>query len=246
MKKYIKFLTILAIGAGFVSSASAAVTPKKATPSTRSDAVIFKVHDIIPVDNNGIVTGCDFTLSLYNRTSINFRNFTLNLNWEDSVDERFQFDRYMATIMDAKELELSKQANAMPEDEKAQPLSTAITVNAFGANKQLSVKSHIDNEKCYLLLREAKFSVTPCDIARGADNAGSFSMGDKGKECTALFQFVSTENPEYFGQFKDMSATEIAMQNQSEQNKELVEVDDVLNKIIENMGISDKTLSNIN
>ncbi len=242
MKKYIKILTVLAVSAGFVSSAVAAA-PKNDTPTTRGDAVIFKVHDIVPVDNNGVVTGCDFTLSLYNRTSINFRNFTLNLNWEDSVDERFHFDRYMATIM--KPEDLNKQADALPAEETAKPLSTAITINAFGANKHLSVKSHIDNEKCYLLLREAKFSVTPCDIARGADNAAAFNLGDKGKECTALFQFVSTDNPEYFGQFKDTSATELALQSQSEQNKELTEVDIVLNKIIENMGISDKTLSNI-
>lgn len=242
MKKYIRFLTVLTVSAGFISSAYAAATPKNETPTTRGDAVIFKVHDIVPIDNNGVVTGCDFTLSLYNRTSINFRNFTLNLNWEDSVDKRFQFDRYLATIKSAEKL--SKQATA--DNENVQPLSAAITVNAFGAKKHLSVKSHIDNEKCYLLLQEAKFSVTPCDIARGADNATSFNMGDKGKECTALFQFVSAENPEYFGQFKDISATEIAMQSKSEQNKELVEVDIILNKIIENMGISDKTLSNIN
>ena len=34
--------------------------------TTKSDAVIFKIHDITPVADNGIVTGCDFILTLYN------------------------------------------------------------------------------------------------------------------------------------------------------------------------------------
>ncbi len=244
MKKYIQFLAILLAGTGIVSSAFAATASKTDTPTTRGDAVIFKVHNIVPTEDNGIVTGCDFTLSLYNRTAINFRNFTLNLNWKDTVDERFQFDRYIATIMDAEEL--AKLKDILAKETTSQPVQTAITVNAFGANKQLSVKSHLDSEKCYLLLREASFSVTPCDIARSMDNTTSFTMGDKGKDCTALFQLVSTDNPEYFGQFSNTSATEIAQQNMNAQNRELSEVDVVINKIIENLGISDKALSNIN
>lgn len=244
MKKYMKILAVLLASTGFVSSADAATASKTETPTTRSDAVIFKVHDIVPVDDNGVVTGCDFTLSLYNRTAINFRNFTLNLNWKDTIDERFQFDRYLASIMDAEEL--AKQQDLLSKDAEPKPIQTAITINAFGANKQLSVKSHLDSEKCYLLLRKANFSVTPCDIARSMDNTGSFTMGDKGKDCTALFQFVSTDNPEYFGQFSDTSATEIAQQNLSSQNRELSEVDVVINKIVENLGISDKALSGIN
>lgn len=244
MKKYIQFLAILLAGTGFISSASAATASQATTPTTRGDAVIFKIHDIIPTDDNGIVTGCDFTLSLYNRTAINFRNFTLNLNWQDTVDERFQFDRYIATVMDADEL--ADQKDLLDKESISKPVQTAITINAFGANKQLSVKSHLDSEKCYLLLRDANFTVTPCDIARSMDNAEGFTMGDKGKECTALFQFVSTNNPEYFGQFSNTSATEIAEQNLNAQNKELSEVDVVINKIIENLGISDKALSNIN
>ncbi len=244
MKKYIQFFAVLLACTGLVSSAIAAIATKRDAPTTRGDAVIFKIHDIVPIDDNGIVTGCDFTLSLYNRTAINFRNFTLNLNWKDTVDERFQFDRYIASIMKADEF--SKEKELLDKEIVSQPVQTAITINAFGANKQLSVKAHLDSEKCYLLLRKADFSVTPCDIARSMDNTASFTMGDKGKECTALFQFVSTDNPEYFGQFSNTSATEIAQQNLTAQNKELSEVDVVINKIVENLGISDKALSNIN
>ena len=39
-------------------------------PTTKSDAVIFKIHDITPVTDNGVVTGCDFLITLYNNLII--------------------------------------------------------------------------------------------------------------------------------------------------------------------------------
>ena len=156
MKKSMKFLALLLLSsATLVPSAvfAAPQAPKKAIPTsatTRSDAVIFKVHDVEPVLVEGVVTGCDYTVTLYNRTSINFRNFTINLDWEDPVDERFRFDRYAEAIMSQDEF--NKYKEVIKEDNNKKPVSTSVTVNAFGADKQISVRSHIDSEKCYFAL----------------------------------------------------------------------------------------------
>lgn len=253
MKKVIGLLSILLAGASFIATDSHAATRMQArqgktlneqAPTTRNDAVIFKVHDIKPIAEDGVVKGCDYTVTLYNRTSINFRTFTVNLNWKDTVDERFQFDRYVESIVGKDEA--LKHKDFLIKKEISQPMQSAITVNAFGANKQISVKSHIDNEKCYLLLTDAEYTVTPCDIARSIDSTANFGGGIDSKDCTGLFQLVSTSNPEYFGQFKDTSATELAAKSEEADTKELTDIDSIITKIVDNLGTSDRTLTDIN
>lgn len=249
MKKSIRLLSVLLCGCALFSGlAQAADTnaPKKAKkvdPTTRRDAVIFKVHDIAPVEEEGIVTGCDFSVTLYNRTSINFRNFTLNLAWNDKVAEKFKFNEYMEKFLS--EEEFDQQKKFLGDEIAAQPLLAAITVNAFGADKQISIRSHVNSVKCYLMLSNASYSVTPCDIVRNID-APNVGGNFDNKECTALFQFVDTSNPEYFGQFKKLPATDIALQAQVGRSQELTDIDDIIDKIVENLGVSDKALTNIN
>jgi hypothetical protein len=213
-------------------------------PTTNGNVVVFKVHDIKPVSSDGVVTGCDFTLTLYNRTSVNFRSFTLNMDWKDSVQDNFKFDKYVESILGSEEA--AKQKQFINSKFKQSPLQTSITVNAFGADKQISINSHIDSEKCYLMLNKASYSVTPCDIVRNMTSGKGLNIGTSGTECSALFQMVDTSNPEYFGVFKDISATELASKNKEEEKRELSDVDLVVDKIVENLGVSGKTLAEIN
>ena len=247
MRKYNKFFTALIFALMFANQAFSAATDSSKTqnvnaaePTTRDNAVIFKIHDIKPVDNEGVVTGCDFLLTLYNRTAVNFRSFTINLDWIDEVESSFRFDKYLESVIGFEEMR--KQKEYLGEKFESEPLRTAITVNAFGADTQISVKSHIDSEKCYLLLKEASFNVTPCDIVRSIDNMTTSASQD----CTNLFQMVDTSNPEYFGQFKNVSATELAMKKRESESRELSDIDLVINKIVENMGASGDTLAEIN
>jgi hypothetical protein len=246
MRKSIKFFTVLLCGVALlsVSSEAAERNSKKAENSTtRRDAVIFKVHNVEPIAEDGIVTGCDFDVTLYNRTSINFRNFTLNMSWNDKVEEKFKFGNYMEKFLTKEEL--AQQKNLLTDAVEVKPLQSSVTINAFGADKQISVHSHVNSEKCYLMLSNASFSVTPCDIVRNVDMPTTGNNFDN-KECTALFQFVDTSNPEYFGQFKKLSATELEEQSRDFEAHELSDIDSVINKIVENLGASDKTLTDIN
>ena len=83
MKKITGILAALLVSAGVLTISSAVAAPNKdkalkEEPSTRNNAVIFKIHNIDPVLKEGVVIGCDFDVTLYNRTPVNFRNFTLN------------------------------------------------------------------------------------------------------------------------------------------------------------------------
>lgn len=249
MKKIAKFLSVLCIGSAFFTSSvvqAAEKLPKAdeaqtIEQTTRPDAVIFKVHDINPVSEDGVVTGCDFTVTFYNRTAINFRSFTLNMLWNDSVDEHFKFDKYMESFFSPEDL--AKQKELLGEDSVSRPLQTAVSVNAFGADKQVSIRSHVNSEKCYLMLTDASYTIPSCDIVRSIDSkANNISNQD----CTKLFQFVSTSNPEYFGQFKKQTATEIVEQEKVKENSELADIDAIIGKIVENLGTSDKALTGIN
>jgi len=250
MRKSVKILSaLLLFSVAFLSTEAKAAEQTQNTgdqeeqqPTTRPDSVIFKVHDISPVLDDGIVTGCDFTMTLFNRTSINFRSFTVNLAWTDTVDEKFKFSRYMESFLGPEEF--SKQKDLIESDAPDQPLQTNISVNAFGANQQISVRAHVNSDRCYLMLSRASYTVSPCEIARNLDTAGSANVSNK--ECTNLFEVVDTANPEYFGKFKQVSSTEEAIQNEIIEKKELSDIDDVLNKIVENLGLSNKALTNIN
>ena len=249
MQKTIRFLSALLLSCSALISAANAVEAKNVNnkqkgneATTRSDAVIFKVHDIAPISEDGIVTGCDFTVTLYNRTSINFRSFNINLEWTDNVDEKFKFSRYMESFIG--EEEFAKQKDFIGEDAAAEALQTSITINAFGSDKQISVRSHINTDKCYLMLSTASYNISPCNIVRSVDNATDNNLDNK--ECTDLFQFVDTSNPEYFGQFKKISATELAQQNMLSEKGELSDVDELIDRIVENLGTSSDKLTNIN
>ncbi len=248
MRKVAKFLSVLCIGSAFFMSSvvqAAEKAPKAdetqtTKETTRPDAVIFKVHDINPVSEDGVVTGCDFTVTFYNRTAINFRSFTLDMLWNDVVDERFKFDRYMESFFSPEDL--AKQKELLGEDSVSKPLQTAISVNAFGTDKQVSIRSHVNSEKCYLMLTEASYKISSCDIVRNVDSKNNIGNQD----CTKLFQFVNTSNPEYFGQFKKQTATELVEQEKVKENSELADIDAIIGKIVENLGTSDKTLTDIN
>lgn len=209
--------------------------------TTKSDAVIFKIHDITPVADNGIVTGCDFILTLYNRTPVNFRSFTINLNWNDTVEDGFAFDKYVETVIGKEEA--LKQKEFLKDKTSSAPVKKDITVNAFGIDKQVSIKSHIDTEKCYLLLTKADYKVTPCDIVRSTDSA---MISGSNNDCSSLFQLVDTGNPEYYGKFKNIPATDLAMSRREAEKRELSDIDMVISKIVENLGTSGNALADIN
>lgn len=243
LASFIMFFMAFASTQAFASTPSDANKTDAEKPTTRSDAVIFKIHEVEPTMEEGAVVGCDFTVTLYNRTDVNFRTFTLNLDWKDDVDEMFKFNQYISNYIGKEEADLF--SNLVNKDEIAsKPLSAMVTVNAFGADKQISVRSHVESEKCYLMLTEASFTVSPCEMVRSnvSTNIGDMSGGKS--NCSNMFEFVNTSNPEYFGQFKNISATDEASQQQQQQQEELSSIDEIIGRIVENMGMADKTLAN--
>ena len=245
MKKVTAFMFLCFMTFASSLSFAANVNQDKKTnenSSTRSDAVIFKVHDIVPVTEDGVISRCDFTVTLYNRTNINFRSFTLNLEWKDSVDENFKFDQYVMSYISKDEFAEFKDIVEKDKD-SADVLKTQIVVNAFGADKQVSIKSSVNNEKCYLMLSDADFTVSPCETVR-TTTLKSLEDLNKGKEeCSGFFQLVNTSNPEYFGKFKNISASDEKEQEMESQKNALQSIDELINKVAKNMETATNALT---
>ena len=87
-------LSSLSIALGLASfGAYAQEAEPQQEDTTKPRAVLFKVHDIKPVENtDGVVTHCDFLVTFYNRTTDSFRQAKVDMGWTDEVTERYVID----------------------------------------------------------------------------------------------------------------------------------------------------------
>ena len=61
--------------------------------SEKPHAILFKIHDIKPIENSdGVVTSCQYTATFYNRSPFNLRQAKMNLEWTDKISDLFQIE----------------------------------------------------------------------------------------------------------------------------------------------------------
>lgn len=203
-------LFIASLGLGIIAGVSAA--------SAASDAVLFKIHDVVPVKNaDGNVVSCDVGATFYNRTSEELVNAALDLVWTDEVvaDAINQEER------NAKEAKRSGRRN-LPRYNTATYNERTVRMNLrlppMKPQQQVTLKSKVTTDRCFLLLNDMEVNVTNCG-----------SNGDKSKNystktnCNNLFLFVNPKSPEYYSEFKpvsmdELNAQELNMNNQQKQD----------------------------
>ncbi len=183
--------------------------------TTKPRAVLFKVHDIKPVENTeGVVTHCDFLVTFYNRTTDSLRQATIDMGWVDSVTERYLIDEESAKAETAEKARQNRPmvaANA----KKMPDVTTSVEMPALGAYKQATVKGSVKTEKCFLLLDNLDYNVSACSIIGKDDNSQPdnsrrqrMTASRNTSECANLFEYVDSKNPEYYGEFKDIPFSE--------------------------------------
>jgi len=183
--------------------------------TTKPRAVLFKVHDIKPIENTeGVVTHCDFLVTFYNRTTDSLRQATIDMGWVDSVTDRYVIDEENAQT----EVENKKRLNrptVAANAKKTADVTTSVEMPALGAYKQATVKGSVKTEKCFLLLDNLDYNVSACSIIgqdgnTRPDNSRRQRMtaSRNTSECANLFEYVDSKNPEYYGEFKDIPFSE--------------------------------------
>ena len=189
------------------------------------NGVLFKIHDIVPVKNaDGIVVSCDLGATFYNRTGAEVSNAALTLVWSDEVvaDAINQEERK------AREARRTNRRNT-PRYNTASYNSKDISLNLrlppIKPHQQISLKSKVMTDRCFLLLNDMEVTVTKCGTA--ASNEELSKIG-----CDNLFRFVSPKSPEYYSEFKEVSPDELAAQEDNLNNIKKMEVIDLYNSTL--------------
>ncbi len=250
-KAWCSTLALAFTGAAFAACAQEAAPAEDQT--TKPRAILFKVHDIKPVENTeGVVTHCDFLVTFYNRTTDSLRQAKIDMGWTDEVTERYMIDE-----ADAKP-ETSTRTRSTRSSRNAEPvlgeITTSVDMPALGAYKQATVKGSVKTEKCFLLLDNLEFNVASCSIiGQNAENENSsrssrrtrVAASRNNSECANLFEYVNSKNPEYYDEFKNISYSEQERLLSDEKKQDISDIESTYETIVNNFEKADSIMNNI-
>ena len=178
-------------------------------------AVLFKIHDIVPEkDANGKVLYCNVGATFFNRTKMDIANAAISLKWEDEVigeaidqEERAEKE-YKRTNSRA------QRSRYSTSNFTGKTISTSLKLPQLKVNQQVTLKTKVDTDRCFLLLNDMDITVNNC---------GTAGMSDKVSRqgCNNLFRYVSPKNAEYYMEFKEVTPEEqLAIENAEVANVE--------------------------
>ena len=221
--------------------------------TTKPRAVLFKLHDIKPVENTeGTITHCDFLVTFYNRTTDSLRQAKIDMGWTDEVTER-----YFAEEDDEKKTSSRTRSNRSSNRIAAPVLgeiTTSVDMPALGSYKQTTFKGSVKTEKCFLLLDNLEFNVSSCssigDNANNNENTRNsrrsrVAASRNASECANLFEYVDSKNPEYYGEFKNISYTEQERLLSDEKKQDISDIEATYEKIVKNFEKAASIINNI-
>lgn len=216
-----RFLLLSALA---LASASTFVAPARAEDN---DAVLFKIHDVVPIKNSeNQTTACDYHVTVYNRSEKNISSASLLLTWTDQAID--------AVIRDEKNMRAksqnSQEASTLPNTALTTPIqiTSQVEIPKLAPQKQVSLRARIQSDRCFLLTENVEVQVKSCVL--GEDNSSSdtrrraTASRSSNTPCDGLFQFVSPENPEYYRDFKPISYNDEQNQAQMKRNNDRIDI----------------------
>jgi len=211
--------------------------------ANKPQAILFKIHDIKPILNSdGVVMSCEYTATFYNRTPLSLRQAKLDFGWTDEISDLFPIDE----TAPAEKTEDKPSKNA-PKVESLGTIQSSVDVPALGSLKQVSVRGTAQTDKCFALFDTLKFKVSNCNVLNQESSPENRPLRVNGGDssCTALFTYVNSEHPEYYGEFKAISYEEQIQQEKTQEEKEQEIIDSVNKKISTDLTQTDTIVSNI-
>ncbi len=234
MIKNIKIFTgCLAIGlASFIGCANA-----------DDDVILFKIHDVVPVKNSdGLIVSCEFGATFYNRSNNEVNNTSLNLVWADEV------------VADAINQEERNNMEAQRSGRRNVPRYGTATYNSntvsldlrlppLKAKQQISLKSKVASDRCFLLIEDMEINVNSCNIVR--KDGGNASVMTK-EACQNLFRNVSPKSSEYYSDFLPVSLETRISEEDALSTKKYKEMEDIFSQVVNVVNAIDESLSAAN
>ncbi len=215
-----------------------------------TNVVLFKVHDVTPVKNDdGVVTECEFGVTLYNRSPDSVENALLNLSWKDEAISDVIAQEAKEAKNEVNSLKASAERKTTASLETP-ALTASINLPAIKPFRQVSLKSKIASDRCFLMVNDASFTLENCNIITADSSVRSsrslISKANKAaaSNCMSLFKYVSARDPEYYREFQKVSFNDEAKQRQEARKKDEDALQDSykamldsLNKITETLAI---------
>lgn len=168
--------------------------------------ILFKIHDVVPEkDVDGKVLYCNVGATFFNRTSVDVSNVALSLLWNDEV---------IGETIDQEERADKEQRRTNPNAARSRYSTSGFTSKTVSLQlklpplksmQQVSLKTKVDTDRCFLLLNDMDIKVTNCGTA--AMNGKVSRQG-----CDNLFRYVSPMNAEYYTEFKEVSLEQQLME----------------------------------
>lgn len=217
MKVNVKYvMPILALGLTF-GAMEVNAAPVKETASLGE--IIFKIHDVVPEkDAEGNVIYCNVGATFFNRTKNDVANLAISLNWNDDV---------IGEIIDIEDREEKEKRRSKSKEPKSRystssftskTVSTDLKLPPIKVNQQITLKTKVDTDRCFILLN---------DMDVGVINCGTLSVSSSKESCANFFQYISPKMGEYYTDFK-----EISWENQiAEEDNHVVQLQDDVNKL---------------
>ena len=236
-----------------------AVQAQEAAPAeeqtTKPRAVLFKVHDIKPVENTeGVITHCDFLVTFYNRTTDSLRQAKIDMGWTDEITERYMIEGTGEEEKTASTARPRASRNSRNAEPVLGEITTSVDMPALGAYKQATVKGSVKTEKCFLLLDNLEFNVASCSIIGQTNDSGSSARSSRRSrvtasrntsECANLFEYVNSQNPEYYDEFKNISYSEQERLLSDEKKQDISDIESTYETIVGNFEKADSIVNNI-
>lgn len=199
------------------------------------NVVLFKIHDVKPIKNDeGIATDCEFSFTLYNRSPKNIDDVKMELSWLDDgvssvIDEEDEksveetVDEDYEGYLNAERIKTEKPKT---ENFVSRNLKTSLVLPLIKPFRQISLKSKIKTDRCFLLLKDASFSFDTCSVSEDKTDASSrrgafHSNVSVSNACVGLFKFVSPRDPEYYREFQKVSFNEEAIKREEAMKKDI-------------------------
>lgn len=207
----------------FLSAANAmADETEEKNATSEAGAILFRIENIKPVQNkDGIVDKCTFVVTTYNRMEKGIREAKLNFTWQDNISAKY--------TINGNDIEVNKGKEAQTT------VSTEVTLTNIMPHRQKSFEASVNTDKCFLLFDNLQYTVSSCanegDKIERKNNGRSMNNNSKSQEnntsvgsCANNFDYIDSQNPEYYSEFKDVPESVIAEQVENEKNIEVEKI----------------------
>ena len=209
--------------------------------SAEQQNVLFKIHDVKPIrDKEGKVTDCEFSATFYNRSENNVNNVVLSLTWEDdAIANVIKFEKNLDKQKMQEENYNNNQGQfRQPRSETEKITSVALTTSLkvpdLKAYRQISLKSRIETDRCFLLINNPTYKFNSCHVLN--PNSTSVTVqAAAATACDSLFKYVPASDPEYYREFKKVTFNEEKKAKAQAQKKEQDELKQIYDKAVVNL-----------